>query len=473
MKFSQGIWLVLLVTLTGCRNNGSSASSSQNLPQVVNLQFLAINDFHGAIVENSESNEPGIFKLSSYIKDIEQKSNGQLIKINVGDYWQGSADSNLNRGKFLTEVGNLLKFDSLTLGNHEFDWYDKAIEENKALAEYPFLGANIINKSTKELATNLVNYDETFKSSVIVEKNGVNVGIIGTIGSSLESSILTPAVSAYSFEPVDSYIRREATNLKSLGADVIVLSTHDSLKGGAGEYRSIINDKVVDLIFSGHQHAIDEQVINGIPILQTNGNGKQVMEVSATFNFETRAFKVDKHYLTSATKIISDYSEDVEVKKLFDDKYAEDIKQIKDEQIGYLTSEKSKYELAELAVDLLYDYGVSLGYDPTTVVGVHNTGGVRVDTLGPGVITYGDIYKAFPFDNEIRIIENISAQNLSSFFSGQIASNKNLDFSKTYNLITIDYLSTDERKVTAKMDQILTGEFVRELIATYFRNQTT
>lgn len=514
MKFSKGLWFVLLIALSGCRNNNSSSatesqsssetnsvsssetnsetssqsssevnsqsssesssvSSSEELPTIVPLNFLAINDFHGAITENPDSGEPGIFKLASYIKSVDASNNGELIKINVGDYWQGSADSNLNRGKFLTEVGNVLGFDAMTIGNHEFDWMDTHIAENKELADYPFLGANILNKATRELATNLVSYDDTFKNSLIVKKNGVNVGIIGTIGSGLESSILAAAVAPYTFEPVDQYIRSEASNLRKLGADVIVLSTHDSLKSGAGEYSGVINDKVVDLIFSGHQHVTDNKVINGIPILQTNGNGKQVMEVGATFNFETKEFKVTDRYLTYAAKIMDDYLEDAEVRALFDNKYVPDMAEIINEEVGHLSDEMDEYSLAELAVDLLHEYGVKeLGYNSATLVSVHNTGGVRA-RLSPGVITYGDVYKAFPFDNEVRIIENISGKNLNSFISYHVASSGYIDSSKTYNLITIDYLSTYEKAVTANMPQILTGQFVRELIADYFRNQTT
>lgn len=501
MKLKKAILFILLLTLSGCKNDNSSSSQSQSssdsgnssgssqtssesnnqsssestsssevLPKEVELEFLAINDFHGAIRENEDSSEPGIFKLASYIKDIDQKSDEKLIKINVGDYWQGSADSNLNRGKFLTEVGNVLGFHAMTLGNHEFDWYDKIIEENKALANYPFLGANILNKATRELASNIVTYDETFKNSTIVTKNGVNVGIIGTIGSGLESSILTPAVSAYTFEPVDQYIRSEAANLRKLGADVIVLSTHETLVKGPGEYSSVINDKVVDLIFSGHGHLQHNTKINGIPILQTNGNGKQVMEVKATYNFATKEFKVSDHYLTFSAEIMKNYKEDAEVKALFEDKYVPDMKEIRDEVVGHLASELSKYALAELAVDLLHEYGVSLGYDPATLVSVHNTGGVRA-TLGPGEITYGDVYKAFPFDNEVRIIENISGSTLTKFIGYHVASSNNITSNKTYNLITIDYLSTYEKSVTVNMEQQLTGEFVRELIANYFRNQ--
>ena len=136
------------------------------------------------------------------------------------------------------------------------------------------------------------------------------------------------------------------------------------------------------------------------------------------------------------------------------------MKEIRDEVIGNLLYQLDEYSLAELAVDLLHNYGVTeLGYDSSSLVSVHNTGGVRA-SIGPGVITYGDVYKAFPFDNEVRVIENISGSNLDSFISYHVASNRNISSNKTYNLITIDYLSTYEKAVTAKMDQIPTGQFV-------------
>ena len=89
MKITKGIWFVLLLALTGCKNDNSSSSSdsgsqssgpstSENNSKVAKLQFLAINDFHGAISENKDAGEPGIFKLASYIKDVDQKSKASL-----------------------------------------------------------------------------------------------------------------------------------------------------------------------------------------------------------------------------------------------------------------------------------------------------------------------------------------------------------------------------------------------------------
>lgn len=116
----------------------SESSSLEHLTDERIINFYALNDFHGAIMETN--NEPGIFKYSSYLKDkIAQNLNG-TVHLNAGDYWQGSVESNLNRGEFLTKAMNELSLDAFTIGNHEFDWYDTAIMHNKAIADYPFLG---------------------------------------------------------------------------------------------------------------------------------------------------------------------------------------------------------------------------------------------------------------------------------------------------------------------------------------------
>ena len=187
------------------------------------LSFYATNDFHGSIVETNS--EPGIFKLGSYLKSEFAAKRNKTVYVDAGDIWQGSADSNINRGKFLVEAMNVLKLDAQTIGNHEFDWYDTVIETNKELANYPFLGANIMVRETGELATNLVSYDETFKASTMVTRNDVNWDC-GTIRI-LKAPFLE-CYCPYTFKPVTTYIEREA-NLRAQGADMIVLSTHDSL----------------------------------------------------------------------------------------------------------------------------------------------------------------------------------------------------------------------------------------------------
>ena len=69
-----------------------------------------------------------------------------------------------------------MDFVGMTLGNHEYDWGEEYIQQNLALAEFPFLAINIYDSDTN----NLVEYCQP---SVMVEKNGIQIGIIGAIGN--------------------------------------------------------------------------------------------------------------------------------------------------------------------------------------------------------------------------------------------------------------------------------------------------
>lgn len=435
------------------------------------LEFFGLNDFHGAISESSS--EPGIFKISSYLKSRYAANEGGTVLLNAGDFWQGSADSNINKGAFLTRAMNELNADAMTIGNHEFDWYDTAIINNKARANYPFLGANIMRKDTNKLATEIVHYDDTFKASTMVEKNDVRIGIVGAIGAYLESSILATAVAPYSFEPVDSYIRSEVINLKSQGADVIALVVHESLAGNYAAYDRILSDKLVDLVFSGHAHAKDNQLINGIPVMQTNGNGKQIMEIEATYDFDLKEFRVDNRTFAEAAYIKGAYSEDVAMRALFSE-YEDEINEVKNEVVGTLSAPISKGGLVNMANQLMYKYANDLEY--TNVVAVHNTGGVRVEYIPQGPVTYGDIYQAFPFDNEVMIIEEVLGETLKNFISYHssypMSSHAIID-DENYTLVTIDYLSVSEYSSVKDMAQKHTGQYVREFIAQNFRDKGT
>lgn len=432
------------------------------------LEFFGINDFHGAITETTD--EPGIFKISSYLKSRYAQNEGGTVFLNAGDYWQGSADSNINRGKFLTRAMNELSADAMTIGNHEFDWFDTTIKHNRTLAEYPFLGANIMDKATGELATELVHYDDTFKASTMVIKNDVKVGIVGTIGPYLESSILATAVEPYSFELPEAYIRAEVNNLKAQGADVIALVIHDSLVYSLGSYSNIFDEKLVDLVFTGHAHIEDNKRVNGIPVLQTTGNGKQIMEVEATYNFDLKTFTVDKSSLVEASYIKGAFNEDVAMRTLFSE-YEAEINEVKNVVIGTLSSDIDQSGLANLANQRMHSYAVSKAYP--NIVAVHNLGGVRVKSIKSGEVTYGQIYQAFPFDNEVMVIEDVSGATVKSYIRSHpfyIAGGENIKDYETYTIVTIDYLSISEYSNIKDEVQIHTGEYVRELIADYFRD---
>jgi 2',3'-cyclic-nucleotide 2'-phosphodiesterase (5'-nucleotidase family) len=106
--------------------------------------------------------------------------------------FQGSADSNLLYGMPVLAAMNDLGFEAMAIGNHEFDWGIDKLQALSDNAEFPFLAANIVMKGTNITP----DFAEKF---IIVNRNGVNIGIIGL--STLETLTKTKAenIAAYDF----------------------------------------------------------------------------------------------------------------------------------------------------------------------------------------------------------------------------------------------------------------------------------
>jgi 2',3'-cyclic-nucleotide 2'-phosphodiesterase (5'-nucleotidase family) len=181
-KTTLGFWLILAsLTLTGCgvslssQSASSSALTSSFTPSSATTsssentsttpissssgsgstavtsvskdgvyQFYAVNDFHGSVLENSSYYyEGGLAKVGGKLKALKAADPEHTFIISSGDMWQGSLESNSNYGALVTEVMNNIGFDSMTIGNHEFDYGQSYIQTNRKAANFPFLAGNI------------------------------------------------------------------------------------------------------------------------------------------------------------------------------------------------------------------------------------------------------------------------------------------------------------------------------------------
>ena len=204
-----------------------------------------------------------------------------------------------------------------------------------------------------------------------------------------------------------------------------------------------------------------------LPIMQTR-NGKQVMEVHGYYDFNQK-FKVTSRSYKAAD--IKEITEDTELLNLFNEKYAEEIERVKGEVIGSLTNYINKSTLVKLANKVMYNFA-SITHNPDTIIAVHNYGGVRVNRIDAGEVTYGDIYKAFPFDNEIKIFEDVLGSTASSFIDSNVSypiGKFDIQNDQEYTIVTIDYVSDKKNSNIRDYPHTVTGEYVRELIAEYFR----
>ena len=119
--------------------------------------------------------------------------------------------------------------------------------------------------------------------------------------------------------------------------------------------------------------------------------------------------------------------------------------------------------------------------DENTVAAFQNgNGGVRND-IKEGKVTYGDIYTAFPFDNEIVKFE-IKGSDIANFFEGSNVRNLNLycptkklsefDTSKTYTMIATDYVCTNVLELSEDKFTRFAGTVIRDCVAKYIYNNS-
>ena len=187
MKRLTWLTLLLLLLISGCAvqqgpcthkdsdKNGICDSCRESV--MTTFDVYSINDLHGKIADGAD--HPGVDELTTYLEQARQ-TDDNVILLSAGDMWQGSWESNLTDGILTTDWMNEAGFTAMTLGNHEFDWGEEMIGKNAEFAQFPLLAINVYDRQTDMP----VPYCH---SSVVVEFDGIQVGIIGAIGDCYSS----------------------------------------------------------------------------------------------------------------------------------------------------------------------------------------------------------------------------------------------------------------------------------------------
>ena len=263
--------VALLFSLLGCNNNQNNRSGSKgnNPSHIVSLDIVAFNDFHGNTLDSDTG--LGLAKTTSLINELTKHNNNRLL-ISQGDMWQGSAESNLTHGNLVTEWMNEQNFVSMTLGNHEFDWGQNYITENKEIANFPFLAINVYSTETNSLASYC-------QPSTIAKIGSAKIGIIGAVGDCYSSIASSKSKGIY-FKvgnELTSLVKAEAKSLKEQGCDFIIYSVHDD----DSAYNIELSDGYVDLVLEGHTHKnYVRKDAKGVYHVQGGGYNKSVPYIS-------------------------------------------------------------------------------------------------------------------------------------------------------------------------------------------------
>ena len=470
----------------GCKHvdkddNGECDSCTESVLRT--FDFFVLNDLHGKFADTDA--QPGVDELTSYLKEAKAE-NENTVLLSSGDMWQGSSESNLTNGLIITDWMNELDFAAMTLGNHEYDWGEEKILQNGSVAEFPFLAINIYDRSTNALV-------EYCQPSVMFEKNGVKIGIIGAIGDCY-SSISSDKVEDVYFKTgsqLTALVKAESQKLRAAGADFIVYSLHDGYGSSststttvsdssiASYYDVALSDGYVDLVFEGHTH--QRYVLRdskGVYHLQDGGDNDGVSHAEITVNYVNDTYVVNEAKFIATDVYSESYEGDPIVSTLMG-KYEEQIA-LAGKVLGENDRLRDGDELRQVVADRYYEVGVEKWGDTYDIVLGGGYQSVRSPyNLQAGQVLYGDVQSIFPFDNPL-VLCSVSGSKLKSRFFETTNENyfisygdygalvkENIDTEKTYYIVTDTYSSSFAPNGLTEIERYDDTTYARDLLAAY------
>lgn len=323
-------FLILLVALTSCsfkksqlenqtKSGHTELYSEPDSPKNTDPKefkrviIAATNDIHGHYgsneiffkdnhqAENQSVRVGGVDFISSYFKILREQY-GQVLMLDSGDLFSAKT----NEINFISDFYSTLGYDAITVGLNDFNIklpskYHSSSDFFKDFAhksKVPLILSNLYDLKTSRV----VEWPGTLPY-LIREVNGVKVGILGLIPDDIiEFTPLDNRVGFY-FEGMLKSTLRHSRLLRSLGAEIIVVLTHQGLKCGEeiaqelklplskvnfeaerkgicdlseqmGEYLNRLPPGLVDVVIGGRTHQKTANIINTNLVLSGFEDGK-------------------------------------------------------------------------------------------------------------------------------------------------------------------------------------------------------
>ncbi len=455
-------------------SNGESYEDHESLTSgTYTVTLFANGDQHGVIESGS-----GYVSYPTYITYVKEQmeSHDNSILISNGDLWQGTYESNIYYGEILTELLDVAGYSCMTLGNHEFDWGQDVIKENKEKTDVPFLGCNIVYYGTDTL----VDYVEPY--TVVDTEDGLRVGIIGAINPDQWSSITSSYVQDIDFiDPVEPIEKYSDYMRSTLGCEIIVASFHAGTDD-AREYITTLGEEspntglpYIDAAFTSHDHTPMNGKIGGVPYANSGDKNCRLSRITLTWS-NGKVTSSSTTNLNTASLSTTAYPEDEGARELIDSKITSEDKNKGKEVEGKLDTSFKRYCDSgdygpRLAARSMYEYCKSEGYGDITCAFVNDTR----EVLPTGNVTYANILEAVPFFNRTvimkvsgRVLNNELRYAYGGSRSGTVMyyapnTSVKINNNSTYTIAAYDYLAYHMNASTRNYNYFTEFEVVTEL----------
>ncbi|KAH6603199.1 5 -nucleotidase precursor [Trichoderma cornu-damae] len=490
-----------------------------------NMSFFHVNDVHAHLDQYVKAGTDcrdasrgcfgGYARIKTKVGELRARHPDHLW-LNAGDEFQGTLFYSFYGGDKIAETINDLRFDAMTLGNHEWDGGDEKLGLFLKNLTFPVVSCNVKSEYP--------HLKETIKNYHVFREHGLAV-----IGASTQT---TPTISHVGplttfLDPVEEVQKaiweiRNTTDVRR-----IVALTHI---GYDVDQQLAARTEGLSLIIGGHSHTLlgdMDGALGRYPTIVRDAAGNEVFVVTSyrwgeylgsidvTFDADGKAlaYRGAPIHMDNATGLEPGLQAKVtQWRGPFED-FANEVVGSTDNALDQTACQAGDCLLGQVMADAVYDYLYNLTadapQDQRPSFALINAGGVRA-TIDAGNVTRGQVVTSFPFGNAVtklsfsgerllRILEGcvsrvnqFNGQKLSSWFQisrglavrynpsnppgymlvDATISGRRIDPEREYVVATVDFVAAGGDNILPKSHDFVVLDTLDEVLVDYIKAKT-
>lgn len=428
--------LVSMLALAGC---SSLQTGGAEKDKTYKITILHTNDHHGRFWKNSDG-EYGLAARKTLVDQLRAevtRSGGYNLLLDGGDVNTGVPESDLQDAVPDFRGMNLMGYNAMAVGNHEFDKPLNILRLQRDLAKFPMLSANIYDRGQR-----------MFDRYKVFTLGGLRIGVMGLTTEDTFKMVSPDNIKGIEFRSVINEASKVVPELRKR-ADVVIAATHMGHYENGNRGTQAVGDvemaravNGIDLVVGGHtqnpacmkaENVLDREYVPGTECRPDRQNGTWIVQAHewgkyvgrADFEYRNGDFKLIKYALipvnqkrsvraadgkTSMVNYTAEIAEDKEMLELL--KPFQEFGQQKllveiGSTDGRLDGDRAVVRSRPASLAVLI--GRALMDRTRADFAVVNAGGVR-DSFVAGKLTYKDVLKVQPFGNTTVTLDLTGAE---------------------------------------------------------------
>ncbi|GGX63864.1 multifunctional 2',3'-cyclic-nucleotide 2'-phosphodiesterase/5'-nucleotidase/3'-nucleotidase [Streptomyces anandii JCM 4720] len=261
----------------------SGAGASGRPAKRWSLTVMGTTDLHGHVFNwdyfkdaeyaDGAGNAQGLARISTLVNQVrEEKGRCNTLLIDAGDtiqgtpltYYYAKVDPITAKGgpvHPMAQAMNAIGYDAVALGNHEFNYGIETLRKFEQQCDFPLLGANALDARTQKPA-----FPPYFMKKFHVHgAPPVTVAVLGLTNPGIAIWDKAYVQGKLTFPGLEEQAAKWVPKLRSMGADVVVVSAHSGTSGKSsyGDQLPWVEDAAanvarqvpgIDAILVGHAH---------------------------------------------------------------------------------------------------------------------------------------------------------------------------------------------------------------------------